>query len=72
MSEVMDTSLESERDPGPTTLSLGVDESPPSRQCGRCRLTFPGDPSLHPTALREWWLCAECYHALFGRDGPPS
>jgi hypothetical protein len=37
-----------------------------SRQCGRCRLTFPGDPTLHPTALPEWWLCAPCRLALLG------
>jgi hypothetical protein len=38
----------------------------PSRLCGRCRLTFPGDPTLHPTAQAEWWVCPPCRQALFG------
>lgn len=36
------------------------------RQCGRCRLMFEGDPTLHPTALPEWWLCPPCRVALWG------
>jgi hypothetical protein len=39
---------------------------PPPRQCGRCRLMFPGDPTLHPTALPDWWLCPPCRAALLG------
>lgn len=39
---------------------------PPDRQCGRCRDCFPGDATLHPTALAEWWVCASCRLALFG------
>ena len=31
-----------------------------TRQCGRCRTTFDGDPSLSPTAIPEWWLCQPC------------
>ena len=30
------------------------------RVCGRCRQEFEGDPSLHPGALPEWWLCPPC------------
>jgi hypothetical protein len=41
----------------------------PTRQCGRCRETFPGDPTLHATALREWWLCPPCHDALFAPAG---
>lgn len=37
-----------------------------SRQCGRCRAMFPGDPTLHPIALAEWWLCPPCRITLLG------
>jgi len=37
-----------------------------SRQCGRCRKWFEGDPTLHPTALPEWWACPACHAALLG------
>jgi hypothetical protein len=41
--------------------------SPPRpRQCGRCRSMFPGDPTLHPNALPDWWLCPPCRTALLG------
>ena len=36
------------------------------RQCGRCRQLFEGDPTLHPDALPEWWLCPTCRTALLG------
>ena len=36
------------------------------RQCGRCREMFEGDPSLHPTAIPEWWLCGPCRSSLLG------
>jgi hypothetical protein len=42
------------------------------RQCGRCRLSFPTDPTLHPVALREWWLCPSCYDTLLGPAGLPT
>jgi hypothetical protein len=45
---------------------LVVEESVPPRQCGRCRLTFPGDPTLDPFG-RNWWLCPPCHEALLGR-----
>lgn len=35
-------------------------DTPSQQQCGRCRLFFDGDPTLHASALPEWWLCAEC------------
>ena len=37
-----------------------------TRQCGRCRAMFEADPSLHPTAIPEWWLCGPCRSALLG------
>ena len=42
-----------------------VEEMRP-RQCGRCRELFEGDPSLHPTAMPEWWLCGPCRDSLLG------
>lgn len=46
------------------------------RQCGRCRQSFDGDPSLYPGALAEWWLCPPCRTALLGdgrgRSAPPT
>jgi hypothetical protein len=42
------------------------DDATQLRQCGRCRGMFPGDPTLHPTALPEWWLCRLCRDTLFG------
>ena len=29
---------------------------------------FPGDPTLDPVALPEWWLCPPCRLALLGKD----
>ncbi len=42
------------------------DATLPPRQCGRCRKLFEGDPTLHPNALPEWWLCPPCRTALLG------
>jgi hypothetical protein len=42
------------------------DETVAGRQCGRCRKSFPGDATAHPTALQEWWLCPSCREALLG------
>jgi hypothetical protein len=39
------------------------DELPP-RVCGRCRQLFDGDPTLHPTAIAEWWACPACRVAM--------
>ena len=35
--------------------ALAGSELPP-QQCGRCRLLFDGDPTLHPPAQPDWWL----------------
>jgi hypothetical protein len=43
---------------GPDTVAL--------RRCGRCRAMFPGDSTLDPIALAEWWLCSPCRLTLFG------
>jgi hypothetical protein len=39
---------------------------PVPRQCGRCRLFFPGD--LDAEAVSRWWLCPPCRTAFFGDD----
>jgi hypothetical protein len=41
---------------------------PPPQQCGRCRLLFEGDSTLHPPARPDWWLCPPCRAILFGRN----
>jgi hypothetical protein len=41
---------------------------PEPRQCGRCRLVFPGDPTLDAHAISYWWLCPPCRTAFFGDD----
>jgi len=46
----------------------GADGTIASRQCGRCRATFPADPTLDPFALPEWWLCPPCRLALLGQQ----
>lgn len=51
--------------PAAPALGDGAPEARP-RQCGRCRLTFEGDPALHPTAVPDWWLCPPCRDALLG------
>ena len=70
--------------PSPSPSSSGAaagDETvaePPPRQCGRCRAVFEGDPTLHATAIADWWLCPPCHAALLGvpaagrRQGRPS
>jgi hypothetical protein len=45
-----------------------ADNQPPPQQCGRCRLLFEGDPTLHPPALPDWWLCPPCRAILLGRN----
>ena len=39
----------------------------PPRQCGRCRLSFDGDATLHPAVQSGWWLCPLCRSALLVR-----
>jgi hypothetical protein len=34
----------------PNTHWVPADSGPPAQQCGRCRLLFEGDPTLHPAA----------------------
>jgi hypothetical protein len=50
--------------------ALAGNELPP-QQCGRCRLLFEGDPTLHPPARPDWWLCPPCRATLFGRTPHP-
>jgi hypothetical protein len=45
---------------------------PPAQQCGRCRLLFEGDPTLHPAARPDWWLCPPCRAILLGRNPHPD
>jgi len=47
------------------SVPSGVEPSV-GRQCGRCRNTFTMDPTAHPTAREEWWLCPPCREALIG------
>ena len=53
--------------PSSGSVILSGGESPRRRQCGRCQLTFAGDPTLHPSAQLGWWLCPPCREALLGR-----
>jgi hypothetical protein len=52
----------------PNTRWLPADSSPPAQQCGRCRLLFEGDPTLHPATRPDWWLCPPCRAILLGRN----
>lgn len=45
-----------------------ANNQPPPQQCGRCRLLFEGDPTLHPAAQPDWWLCPPCRAILLGRN----
>lgn len=58
-------------DGGPTLAAPAAELATlASRQCGRCRLFFEGDPTLHAAALPEWWLCPTCREILLG--DPPA
>ena len=48
-----------------------ADDQPQRQQCGRCRLLFEGDPTLHPAARPDWWLCPPCRAVLLGRSARP-
>jgi hypothetical protein len=39
---------------------------PAPRQCGRCRGTFPGDPTLPRGLDLGWWACPPCHEYLIG------
>ena len=54
-----------DQEAGPRTVDT------PTRQCGRCRLRFEGDPTLDAAAPTKWWLCPTCRAILLGdRDNP--
>ena len=54
------------------TLTDPVLTGPPVPQvCQRCRRVFPGDDSLLPAAMIEWWACPAC-RATLGLDPPPA
>jgi hypothetical protein len=52
----------------PDTQWARADDELPPQQCGRCRLLFEGDPTLHPPARPDWWLCPPCRAILLGRN----
>jgi hypothetical protein len=57
----------------PTAPQLApTGDQPPAQQCGRCRLLFEGDPTLHPAARPDWWLCPPCRAILLGRTPHPD
>lgn len=37
------------------------------RQCGRCRVMYEGDPTLHYRARGQWSLCPACDAILMPR-----
>jgi len=41
---------------------------PTTRQCGRCRQTFPLDGSVEPSDSGIWWACPACRSVLFGSE----
>ena len=41
---------------------------PQPRLCGRCRQSFPGDPTFPVTAHPDWWVCPPCHEALYGPE----
>jgi hypothetical protein len=50
----------------PQLLHTTADDELSPQQCGRCRLLFAGDPTLHPPAQPDWWLCPPCRAILLG------
>ena len=57
---------------GPNTHWVPADSGRPPQQCGRCRLLFEGDPTLHQAARPDWWLCPPCRAILLGRNPTPT
>ena len=47
-------------------VTAGQEPEAGLRQCGRCRQLFDGDPTIDPTAPRDWWLCPPCRTVLLG------
>jgi hypothetical protein len=54
----------------PQPISDSDAASVPSRQCGRCRAVFPGDPTIPFGTMPDWWLCPPCHTALLGPPKP--
>jgi len=50
----------------PSGATLQSDSEARPRRCGRCRRMSEGDPTLHPTARPDWWLCPPCRAVLMG------
>ena len=54
--------------PAPGDAVTGADPAlVASRQCSRCRESFPVDDTLLFTAEYAWWLCPTCSSALLGK-----
>jgi hypothetical protein len=48
------------------------DDETPTRQRGRCRLSFPIPADTHPMEGRDWWICPNCSESpLPGRQRTP-
>ena len=50
------------------SVTSPIVELPQPRRCGRCRQSFPGDPTFPVTAHPDWWVCPPCHDALYGRS----
>jgi hypothetical protein len=52
-------------------MSTNLDHAEPTtRQCGRCRKSFPSDPTLPLSVRLDWWLCPPCHDTLLGPQRP--
>lgn len=56
----------------PDTQRSLANNEPPPQQSGRCRVLFEGDPTLHPPAQPDWWLCPPYRAILLGRNPRPD
>jgi hypothetical protein len=56
----------------PDTQRSQANNEPPPQQSGRCRVLFEGDPTLHPPAQPDWWLCPPYRAILLGRNPRPD
>jgi hypothetical protein len=65
MSDLNDGTSVAQADRSANAVARTASRPPPPRQCGRCRLEFPGDPSLDPSRAPTWWACPPCHAALF-------
>lgn len=57
-------------DPGAVGGPAMGSDAPRERVCGRCRRTFPADPTLPDAQATDWWACDPCRTALFGDAAP--